>query len=66
MDILKEIEGLKINHYYCEDSWYSCPLAQGGCCNDSKLYECDCEALAQHRKVDEILEELRFALKWSD
>lgn len=31
-------------HYYCEDTWYSCPLAEDGCSNDSAGHECDCGA----------------------
>lgn len=23
-------------HYECEDSWYSCPMSEGGCSNDGR------------------------------
>lgn len=59
MDIIKEVLSLKMGHYYCEDSWYSCPKAADGCCNDAKGDECDCGAEKQHAKIDAIVEELR-------
>jgi hypothetical protein len=32
---LELLESLRIQHYYCEDPWYSCPLATDGCCDDT-------------------------------
>ena len=59
MDVIKEILSLKKRHYYCEDSWYSCPLAEDGCCDDSvDKNKCRCGADIQHEKVDAIIEEL--------
>jgi hypothetical protein len=59
MDVLKEIESLKRQHYYCEDPWYSCPLAPDGCANkEYKENECNCGAEEQHKKVDAIIEYL--------
>lgn len=29
------------SHYYCEDTWYSCPLAEDGCADDSQK-GCNC------------------------
>lgn len=47
-------------HYYCEDSWYSCPLAEDGCANDSYAKdECSCGASEHNAKVDEIAATLR-------
>lgn len=45
----------KRGHYYCEDSWYSCPLAEGGCANDSKAAVCDCGAEAFNAEIDAML-----------
>ena len=59
MDILKELESLKAEHYYCDDSWYSCPLAPAGCANDSiPEDECTCGALDQHKRIDKLIEDL--------
>ena len=38
-------------HYYCEDSWYSCPKAEGGCANDACGEECNCGADEHNTKV---------------
>ena len=54
------IELAKRQHYYCEDSWYSCPLAEGGCANDDwDKDECSCGASAHNAQVDEIADTLR-------
>ena len=45
----------KRGHYYCEDSWYSCPLAEGGCADDSKAAVCDCGAEAFNAEIDAML-----------
>ena len=36
----KKAEELHGGHYYCEDSWYSCPLATDGTARE--VTECDC------------------------
>ena len=45
----------KRDHYYCEDSWYSCPKAEGGCADDYQGDECNCGADAHNAKVDALL-----------
>jgi hypothetical protein len=45
----KDIRKL-LGHYYCEDSWYSCPLAEGGCANEH-LRVCNC---GLRQKVDKL------------
>ena len=45
----------KRQHYFCEDSWYSCPKAEGGCANDAEGDECTCGADAHNAKVNELL-----------
>ena len=39
-----------IGHYYCEDSWYSCPLATDGCANEAET-GCTCRL---KEKVDQL------------
>jgi hypothetical protein len=41
-------------HYECEDCWYSCPKAPGGCCNDDKE-GCTCGADEWNARIDEAL-----------
>ena len=42
-------------HYYCDDSWYSCPKAIDGCADDFQGTDCNCGADAHNAKVDELL-----------
>lgn len=46
-------------HYYCEDSWYSCPKATDGCANDSVGDECNCGADEHNAKVDALMQQLK-------
>ena len=32
----------RIEHVECEDKWYSCPEAPGGCWNDALELRCNC------------------------
>ena len=58
--IIEAIEALKKEHYDCPDSWYSCPLSEDGCCDDSKPKDvCTCNVEAQHKQVDSIIESLK-------
>ncbi len=50
-------EKLAGSHYYCEDTWYSCPLAIEGCADESKT-ECDC---GYPQRVENIEKELEKA-----
>ena len=40
-----------IPHDYCEDSWYSCPMAEEGCADDSK-HGCTCGADKFNAELD--------------
>ena len=40
--MLREIAETLVVHYYCEDSWYSCPQSPEGSCNEAKGKNCDC------------------------
>lgn len=42
-------------HYFCEDSWYSCPKADDGCANDRAGTDCNCGADAHNAKVEAAL-----------
>lgn len=46
----------KRSHYYCEDSWYSCPQAEDGCADDRRRGKpCDCGADTFNAEVDRVL-----------
>lgn len=40
--IIEERIGELIGHYSCEDSWYSCPLAEGGSADKNAGEKCNC------------------------
>ena len=42
-------------HYYCDDPWYSCPKAEGGCCDESAGTECRCGADEWNARIDAAL-----------
>jgi hypothetical protein len=54
-EILAFLKKSRRAHDYCEDSWYSCPKAEDGSCNDSKGDECDCGADKYNAKLDEMI-----------
>lgn len=59
-EVLERLAKLaKRSHYICEDSWYSCPKADDGTCNDEKGDECDCGADDHNAEVDALLVVLR-------
>jgi len=55
-ELIKELIQLAIKpHYYCEDGWFSCPKAEGGCYNDEyKEGVCNCGADENNKRVEEI------------
>lgn len=58
--IFDELRSLRRQHYYCEDSWYSCPLAPGGCANESQEEDmCDCGADKYNKKLERIIKILQ-------
>ena len=59
LNIIQELENLKIGHYYCDDSWYSCPLSSEGCADDSiPQDECNCGASEYNERIDKIIKYL--------
>ena len=51
-------EMFPISHYYCEDSWYSCPKAQDGCANNDEGDECNCGAEIKQNKYKAFIDSL--------
>ena len=56
--VLRLAELARRKHYYCEDSWYSCPKHPDGCANDGLGPDCNCGADQINAEVDAILSEL--------
>ena len=49
-------EECREGHRYCEDGWYSCPLASEGCSDDSiDQNKCNCGADKKNKEIDNIL-----------
>jgi len=55
--LTEALEKCKRKHYYCEDCWYSCPKADGGCCNEADGDECNCGADKFNAWIDSVLAE---------
>ena len=59
---LEALDNNRRNHYYCEDTWYSCPKHEDGCANDSEGNECNCGADKANQEIDFAITALRQAL----
>lgn len=62
--LIEQISQLKYlairEHYYCEDSWFSCPKAEDGSANyHNKENECNCGADEHNNEVQNIWNSLR-------
>lgn len=49
---LEALETSRRSHYYCQDTWYSCPKDPDGCANDSEGDECNCGADEINKVID--------------
>lgn len=49
---------LRRKHDYCEDCWYSCPKAEGGCCDDRAGTECNCGADKANSIIDAAIKQI--------
>ena len=59
MDILTELEKLRLLHYECEDGWYSCPKSPDGSFNDNVGDDCICGADRHNEILDKIINYLK-------
>ena len=55
LNLLEELEKLRLSHHQCEDGWYSCPKSENGCLNDNEEDECNCEAERHNQQIDKII-----------
>ena len=63
---LEALENNRRTHYYCEDTWYSCPKHEEGCANESEGDECNCGADKANVEIDGAIIALREALTKPD
>ncbi len=54
-ELVKVLSESKRGHFYCEDSWYSCPQAVDGCSDRSKGRECNCGASEWNSGIQNLL-----------
>jgi hypothetical protein len=59
---LEALENNRQTHYYCEDTWYSCPKHEDGCANESEGDECNCGADKANVEIDGAITALQEAL----
>ena len=59
MNILTELEKLRIDHTDCEDGWYSCPKAKNGCLDDRAGDACNCGADEHNAILDGVIAYMR-------
>ena len=59
---LEALENNKQTHYYCEDTWYSCPQHEDGCANESVGDECTCGADKANAEIDQAITAIKEAL----
>jgi hypothetical protein len=59
---LEALENSRTTHYYCEDTWYSCPKHEDGCANEHRGDECDCGADEANQKIDTAIATIKEAL----
>jgi hypothetical protein len=67
LDAMKQaLEALECNrrsHYYCEDTWYSCPKHEEGCANEAEGDECNCGADEANKTINAAITALRIAIE---
>ena len=59
---LEALENNKRTHYYCEDTWYSCPQHEGGCANDFAGDECNCGADKANAEIEKAITAIKEVL----
>lgn len=53
LKLIKQLKDLSIKtHYYCEDSWYSCPKHPEGSSDNEQPDKCSCGADNHNKKVN--------------
>ncbi len=58
---LEALENNRRTHYYCEDTWYSCPKHEDGCANEAEGDECNCGADKANQEIDKAITAIKQA-----
>ena len=59
---LDALENNKQTHYYCDNTWYSCPKHEDGCANEFESDECNCGADKINAEFDKAIAAIKEAL----
>jgi hypothetical protein len=59
---LEALENNKQTHYYCDNTWYSCPKHEDGCANEFESDECNCGADKINAEFDKAITAIKEAL----
>ena len=57
-EMLEVLEKSKREHYYCDDSWYSCPEHPEGCTDESQR-RCNCGANDWNKYIDRSIQKIK-------
>ena len=57
------LQNARRKHFYCEDTWYSCPKHEDGCADDRQGDECNCGADSVNFKIQKTINACKEALK---
>ena len=58
---LEELENNRREHYYCEDTWYSCPKHEDGCANEAQGDKCNCGVDKANQEIDRAITAIKQA-----
>lgn len=61
--MLNFLKNTKRTHYYCEDSWYSCPRHEDGCSDSGKGTECNCGADDYNASAEALINRAEYVLR---
>jgi hypothetical protein len=59
---LEALENNKQTHYYCDNTWYSCPKHEDGCANEFESDECNCGSDKINAEFDKAIAAIKEAL----
>jgi hypothetical protein len=58
---LEALEKNRREHYYCEDTWYSCPKHEDGCANEAQGDKCNCGVDKANQEIDRAITAIKQA-----
>lgn len=62
LEIIDFLESDKRSHYYCEDTYYSCPMHEEGCTDEFKERKCNCGADEKNAEIDNLINKIKLSI----